>query len=68
MRLFPGRDLLGLRGYENNAKEDGSVTVQSCYGDGKEWFSFSVSRLPVRINRLCIQGVLDVSTLGELDI
>ena len=28
----------------------------------------SVSRLPVGINGFCIQGVLDVSILGEFDI
>ena len=68
MRVFPGGDLLGLQGYENKAKEDSDAIAQSCYGDRKAWFSFSVSRLSVGINGLCIQGVLDVSVLGELDI
>ena len=42
MRLFPGGDLLGLRGYENNDKGDSGVIAQSCYGVGKVRFSFCV--------------------------
>ena len=68
MRLFPLGDLLGLRGYENNAKGDYCIIVWSCYGDRKVQFSFSVSRLPVGINGFCIQGILDTSILGEFDI
>ena len=68
MRVFPGGDLLGLQGYENNAKEDSDAIAQSCYGDRKAWFSFSVSRLPVGINGFCIQGILDTSILGEFDV
>ena len=54
MRVFPGGDLLGLQGYENNAKEDSDAIAQSCYGDRKAWFSFSVSRLSVG----CLQLLL----------
>ena len=68
MRLFPCGNLLGLRGYENNAKGDSCIIVWSCYGDRKVQFSFSVSRLPVGINRFCIQGVLDTSILGEFNV
>lgn len=68
MRLFPCGDLLVLGGYENNAKGDSCIIVWSCYGDRKVQFSFSVSRLPVGINRFCIQGVFDTSILGEFNV
>lgn len=68
MRLFLCGDLLGLRGYDNNAKGDSCINVWSYYGNRKVQFSFSVSRLPVGINGFCIQGILDTSILGEFDV